>query len=252
MQRLRAALSRLSSLLVVVVIFGGIAWYLVVARPGATVPDDENPGATGPLATLAAAEPSPPATSSNDASVGPSASAPGSGSPTGSAIPSTPAPPATSRAPETTPAPAGTVTPVPTRTPPPLPDPAPEGTPIITTARGAFGDARTIEGVRVTAIAIEPDPGLANLCATDDPERQGWTELVAYRITITWPDPGDAQEPWVAVGTRPWNVLSWEPAVTSGVPTTLTTCHRPGDSGTIMVELSPSGSPIIYYRWYFS
>lgn len=251
MQRTRAALSRLSSLLVVVVILGGLAWYLVVSRPGVAIPGDDVPALTGPLPTLSGTGPSP--TIPSTGAVPASAPPPGSASPAPSTpAPSTPAKPPASPVLERTPAPARTATPVPESTPPQVPDPAPEGTPMVTTARGSFGATLTVQGVRATAIAVEPDPGLLNLCATDDPERQGWTELVAYRITLVWPDPGDAQEPWVAVGTRPWNVLSWEPAVASGVPAILTTCHRPGDSAAILIELSPPGSPLIYYRWYFS
>lgn len=252
MQRLRAALSRLSDLLVVVVVLGGLFWYLVVSRPGVGAPGDEESGATAPLATLAAAGRDPSASTSSDASIPPSSPAVGSVSPTGTPAPGTPAPSPMSQAPAPTPAPARTSPPASTRTPPPVPDPGPEGTPVVTTARGVFGETLAVQGIRVMATTVEPDPGLITLCATDDPERQGWTELVAFRMTLTWPDPGDAAEPWVAVGTRPWNVLSWEPAVASGVPTTLTTCHRPGDTDAIMVELSPPGSPLIYYRWYFS
>ena len=58
-----------------------------------------------------------------------------------------------------------------------------------------------------------PHEGALN-CTSDDPERQGWTEVVSYEISMTWPDAGDAEEPWVAVGSKPWNVLDVRRPVT--------------------------------------
>ena len=37
----------------------------------------------------------------------------------------------------------------------------------------------------------------------------------------------------------------------SGAEYVVTTCKRPSDSNKVKVEISPPGSPIIYYRWYF-
>lgn len=31
----------------------------------------------------------------------------------------------------------------------------------------------------------------------------------------------------------------------------VTNCKRPNGSNKVKVEISPPGSPIIYYRWYF-
>ena len=89
-------------------------------------------------------------------------------------------------------------------------------------------------------------------CVTDDPDRQGWTELVSYELTMTWPDAGDAEEPWFAVGAKPWNVLQFDgpSPFKSGADYVVSTCHRPSDSDKVMVEISPPGTPTIY-RWYF-
>ena len=38
----------------------------------------------------------------------------------------------------------------------------------------------------------------------------------------------------------------------SGSDYVVTTCKRPSDSDKVKVEISPAGSPIIYYRWYFT
>jgi hypothetical protein len=38
----------------------------------------------------------------------------------------------------------------------------------------------------------------------------------------------------------------------SGSDYIVSTCHRPSDSEAVMVEISPLGSPLIYYRWYFN
>ena len=88
---------------------------------------------------------------------------------------------------------------------------------------------------------------------TDDPDRQGWTEVVSYELTMTWPDAGDAEEPWFAVGAHPWNVLQFDgpSPFKSGADYVVTTCHRPSDSDKVMVEIAPPGSPLIYYRWFF-
>ena len=90
-------------------------------------------------------------------------------------------------------------------------------------------------------------------CVSDDPDRQGWTELVSYELRMVFPNPGAASEPWVAVGARPWNVLQFDgpQPFTSGADYIVSTCRRPGDSDKVMVEYSPSGSPIASYRWYF-
>ena len=70
---------------------------------------------------------------------------------------------------------------------------------------------------------------------------------------MTWPDAGDAEEPWVAVGSKPWNVLRFDgpSPFRSGADYIVSTCHQPSNSDKVMVEISPPGSPLIYYRWYF-
>ena len=90
-------------------------------------------------------------------------------------------------------------------------------------------------------------------CVTDDPDAQGWTEVVSYELRMTWPDAGDAEEPWFAVGSRPWNVLQFDgpSPFSSGADYIVSTCKRPSDSDKVMVEISPPGSPMILHRWYF-
>jgi hypothetical protein len=137
-------------------------------------------------------------------------------------------------------------------TPRPTHDPAPEGTPKITTKSGSFGQTLTVQGidVRVAKTTAYED---AIRCVTDDPDRQGWTEVVSYELSMSWPDAGDAEEPWFAVGAHPWNALQFDgpSPFKSGADYIVSTCHRPSDSDKVMVEISPPGSPIIYYRWYF-
>jgi outer membrane biosynthesis protein TonB len=174
------------------------------------------------------------------------------------AEPTTPPPTAepTAPPPTTDPTAAPTARPTPRPTPKPTPkpthDPTPEGTPRLTTASGSFGQTLTVQGVTARVAQTGPQTG-AMSCVTDDPDRQGWTELVSYELKITWPDPGDAEEPWVAVGSKPWNALQFDgpSPFKSGVSYVVSTCHRPSDSDKVKVEISPPGSPLIYYRWYF-
>ena len=134
----------------------------------------------------------------------------------------------------------------------PTHDPTPEGTPKITTRSGSFGQTLTVQGIAVRVARAAPQTGAMN-CVTDDPERQGWTELVSYELTMTWPDAADAEEPWVAVGAKPWNAVTFDGPLRfrSGADYIVSTCHQPSDSDKVMVEISPPGSPIIYFRWYF-
>jgi hypothetical protein len=129
----------------------------------------------------------------------------------------------------------------------------PEGTPKITTAKGSFGQTLTVQGITVTMTRREPAPGLATCGTSDDPQKQGYTEAVAYELTMTWPKASSAETPWIAVGKDPYFVNWFDPEpVKSGVTHVFATCKRPADSYKAMVEISPPGSPIIYYRWYFS
>ena len=145
-------------------------------------------------------------------------------------------------------------TPKPTAKPTPKPthDPTPEGTPRITTRSGSFGQTLTVQGVTARVARTSAREG-ALACVTDDPDRQGWTEVVSYELTMTWPDPGDAEEPWFAVGSKPWNVLQFDgpSPFRSGADYIVSTCHRPADSDKVMVEISPPGSLTIYFRWFF-
>jgi hypothetical protein len=157
----------------------------------------------------------------------------------------------TPQPPAATPAPTSKPTPKPTKKP--VADPAPEGTPRITKASGSFGQTLTVQGIKVRVDTRAPQDGALN-CVTDDPDMQGWTELVSYELTMTWPDSGDAEEPWVAVGSKPWNVLQFDgpSPFRSGADYVVSTCHKPSDSDKVMVEISPPGSPIIYLRWFFN
>jgi hypothetical protein len=244
--------AQLGRIVVVVLVLGGAGVFLALSRPGAPVPGDATapasptalrPGLSDPAPTAPVMATVEPVSASLNPSptVEPTAPAP---------VPATPAP--TFRG---TPAPMPVATPraTPRPTPAPVPDPRPEGTPAISTASGSFGATLVVRGISVTLDHAAPDPSLANLCRSDDPERQGWTELVAFSLTMTWPDPSDAQEPWVAVGSRPWNVLSFEPSVASGRTVVVTTCRRPADvDPDEKVEISPAGSPMQLVRWYFS
>jgi hypothetical protein len=195
-------------------------------------------------------------------SADPSESAPASAPPTPSpaATPTTAPTPVPTAAPTAVPTaeptvepdPDPTPRPTPRRTPRPTHDPTPEGTPRITTASGSFGETLTVQGIKVRVAKTDPRTG-AITCTTDDPDRQGWTEVVSYELRMTWPDADDAEEPWVAVGAKPWNVLQFDgpSPFRSGAEYVVTTCHRPKDSDKVMVEISPPGSPAIHFRWYF-
>ena len=203
--------------------------------------------AVGPATTAtAAASTAAPTPESQLASAAP---AEPSVEPTPGPTPEPTAEPTVKPTPRTTPRPTPRPTPKPT--PKPTHDPAPEPTPQITTRSGSFGQTLTVQGI-ATRVARTAARDGALACVTDDPDRQGWTELVSYELTMTWPDPGDAEEPWFAVGSRPWNVLQFDGPLPfrSSADYVVSTCHRPGDSDKVMVEIAPPGSPTLY-RWYF-
>jgi outer membrane biosynthesis protein TonB len=154
--------------------------------------------------------------------------------------------------PTSAPIPKATTRTTPRPTPRPTHDPTPEGTPRTTTRSGSFGQTLTVQGVTARVARTAARDGALS-CVTDDPDRQGWTELVSYELRMSWPDAGDAEEPWVAVGSKPWNVLQFDgpSPFTSGADYVVSTCHKPADSDKVMVEISPPGSPLIYYRWFF-
>ena len=162
-----------------------------------------------------------------------------------------PTPPPTSEpTPEPTDKPTPKPTPKPTAkpTPRPTPDPEPEGTPRVTTASGSFGQTLTVKGIDVRMSRRDPAEGVGMHCPDT-----GWTDYISYDLRITWPHANDAEEPWIAVGSKPFNVLDFggPSPFKSGAAYVFTTCHRPGDSDKAMVEISPPGSPLIYLRWYF-
>ncbi len=65
--------------------------------------------------------------------------------------------------------------------------------------------------------------------------------------------PATPRSPGSRSAPKPWNVLQFDgpSPFKSGSDYVVTTCKRPTDSDKVMVEISPPGSPIIYYRWYF-
>ena len=69
---------------------------------------------------------------------------------------------------------------------------------------------------------------------------------------MNWAAAPDGIEPWVALGQNPFGTLSFEPGFAVNEDITLILCHQPGDTENVLVESSPPGSPIIYYRWRFS
>lgn len=145
-----------------------------------------------------------------------------------------------------------TAKPTPKPTPKPTHDPTPEGTPRISTKSGSFGQTLTVRDIAVRVDRTSPRDGSIR-CVTDDPDAQGWTEVVSYELSMTWPDASDAEEPWFAVGSRPWYVLQFDgpSPFKSGADYIVSTCKRPSDSDKVMVEISPPGSPMILHRWYF-
>lgn len=157
--------------------------------------------------------------------------------------------------PTATPVPA---TPKPTPRPTPRPtsnpthDPAPEPTPRLGTASGSFGQTLSVDGVKVRMSLRDPSQNPPINCGTsDDPAMQGYTDIVSYDLRITWPDPADATEPWIAVGATPYHSLWFDPQVASGVDVVFATCKRPADSFKAMVELAPNGDPVLQ-RFKFS
>jgi hypothetical protein len=236
------AVVRAGSGLVVVVVFVALGAVLVLGRPGTAGPADPDPSALE--TAVAAAQASTVPTGTGVATMAPSTGAePASPTPAQEPLPTpalpTPAPPT----------PAPTVKP----TTKPVADPLPEGTPIISTARGSFGQTLVVDGVALRIVRVAPDPSLMNLCWSDDPERPARSTLASFELTMTWPDPRDASEPWVAVGRKPWHATGWEPRIASGRPSIVTTCVLPDETApSVKIEWSPDGSPIRYLRWYVS
>ncbi|HUQ77304.1 MAG TPA: hypothetical protein VM427_00340 [Patescibacteria group bacterium] len=165
--------------------------------------------------------------------------------PTATLVPATPGP-----TPKPTPRP--TPKPIPGPTAQPTHDPAPEPTPRLGTASGSFGQTLTVDGVTVRMDRRQPSQDPTIRCGlTDDPEMQGFTDVVSYDLRITWPDPADASEPWIAIGSTPFNVLWFDPTVRSGVDIVFSTCKRPADSFRAVVEFAPNGDPVLQ-RFTFS
>lgn len=244
--RARRLTHSLGELAALVVIVAAVAVALGLGSRTAPVPDSSTGASASPWA-IGVIEPStsptndPTATASVAATPGPTPH------PTSAPTPQPTADP--TAAPTARPTPKSTPRP----TTKPTPDPRPEGTPRITAASGAFGQTLTVQGIKVRVDRAAARDGTIS-CTTDDPDRQGWTELVSYELRMTWPDAGDAEEPWVAVGKQPWNVLQFDgpSPFKSGADYVVSTCHKPDDSDKVKVEISPPGSPLIYLRWSFS
>jgi hypothetical protein len=235
------AVVRAGSGLVVVVVFVALGAVLVLGRPGTAGPADPE---TSALET----EVAPAQASAERAVPGSPTVVPSRAAETASPTPAqeplpTPAPPT----------PASTATPTVKPTVKPVVDPRPEGTPIISTARGSFGQTLVVDGVQLRIVRVTPDPSLLSLCRSDDPESPERSTLAAFELTMTWPDAGDASEPWVAVGRKPWHATGWDPQIASGRPSIVTTCVLPDETNpSVKIEWSPDGSPIRYLRWYVS
>lgn len=152
-----------------------------------------------------------------------------------------PTPPPTA---EPTPKPTPKPTPRPTKAPPPAPEP--EGTPAVYSASGSFGQTLTVQGVSVTMDRIETPAAYVGSCENVS------RETYAYSFRMNWNNPPSGIEPWIAVGAHPYNSLSFEPGWAVNTDIVVVLCHQPGDSDKVLVESSPPGSPIIYYRWRFS
>jgi hypothetical protein len=82
---------------------------------------------------------------------------------------------------------------------------------------------------------------------------QGFTEAVGYDLRITWSKPSEASEPWIGVGSTPFNVLWFDPegSFKSGVDYVFETCHRPADSDRAKVVISPDGAPPRQFEFTF-
>jgi hypothetical protein len=246
------------SVVAIVVVLAGIGWILAGR---ATPPAVGGAEPSAPLTAVASVEPSGPsatATLDSEPSEGlepiPSANPdPSKPLPTSSATPATPRPPTpvpTDTPPPATPKP--TLRPTAKPTPKPTPDPEPEQRPEVRTATGSFGQTLTLDGVKVRMDRRDPsqDPGIR--CGTsDDPETQGYDDIVSYDLRVTWPNPADASEPWIAVGSTPYFVLWFDPLVKSGVDVVFSTCKRKDDSFKTMVEFAPNGDDVVH-RFKFS
>jgi hypothetical protein len=244
-ERLRDARSVLGAVLTMAALVVSLVVFLTV-RGGTDRPtaDAASPAVGSPVSSpsdlgLGAAQIDPSSTPSSDPSPSPQATA-------------TPTPEPT---PEPTPdatAPRLTAKPTAKPTSKPVVDPRPEGTPRTDKASGSFGQTLTVAGIDVV-VSPTTRSDTAPGCTSDDPERQGWTEPVSYTLRMTWPKEKDAEEPWFAVGSKPYNVLNFDgpSPFKSGADYIVSTCHRPDDSDKVMVEISPPGSPLVYYRWYF-
>lgn len=243
--RLRRAASGSAELLATLAVIAVVVGVLVAGRATPPAGAAETPP---PLALASGPDGSP---------AEPGAAATASPDPSPSLVPPSvePAtePPTAQPTPDLTPAP----TERPARTTHPTATPTPRPTPVIHLfkASGSFGETLVVKGIAVRVVPTEPDPSLLRLCVTDDPEMQGWTELRAYRLTMTWPHVADAEEPWAGVGAHPYNVLNFDPPVASGVTTTVTLCHRPEDTERVQIGLGGKSGPdeiLVEYYLYFS
>ncbi len=162
------------------------------------------------------------------------------GSPSASPSPST--------SPSTSPSPT---VPAPRRTPKPVVS-GPDPTPVYLTASGAYGDTLTVRGIRVRAVLAQPDQQFAGMCVSTDPERQGWTELVAVEATIWFPSEDLVQVPLYEIGAHPnLGAFTEEATHPSGVPYLVTMCHQPGDNLHLRVLMGTSGTPMTELYWLF-
>ena len=232
------------------VLVGSLA--VVLLAGGRTPPAADASTAPSPSAAAAAA-PSTEPTEVSTSSVSPTPAV--TPSPTLEATPEPTPQPTPEPTPEPTdrPTPEPTARPTPDPTPEPTPkptkaptpDPKPEPTSRIASKHGSFGETMTIDGIKVRVSPREPYGDTVN-CASGK-----YTEKVSFDLTMIWPDPSDAEPPWVAVGPKPFNVNWFFPEPVRSGDMIFSGCIRPGDSNDVMVEYSPPGVSMTLLRWYF-
>jgi len=231
------------SLVVFVGVVAGVT-VLLAGRGSGTTPSTagaDTAGADTAIASVAATV-TPSATATTGLTASPAGPTPSIAEPSAEA--------STAAEPSPTPAPTARPTPAPTKrpaTPKPVVDPAPEPTPRIGRVSGSFGQTLTVDGISVRLSPRPPsDDPLVRCGLTDDPEMQGFTEIVSFDLRVTWSKPSEANEPWIGIGTTPFNVLWFDSQgpFTSGVEYVFSTCHRPADSDKARVVISPDGEPV--------
>lgn len=241
----------------VVVLVGAMVWLLAARDPSGAGATTSEP----PLVAAASGEPSPtPVDPAPTPRLEPSSSAVASPLP-GASVAVTPtatSEPALAPTPDptATPAPATpkpTPRPTPKPTPKPTHDPAPEPTPAVFRDSGRFGETLSAGGVSAYLQQRAPNPDPSINCVSGDPDWQGYTEKTSFDLRMTWSNPSEAMEPFVAAGSSPYFSVIWfDPGqFKSGATHLVTVCTRPGDSAKAMVTVESNGGPPRSYRFIF-